>query len=599
MISNNVAQVTATRGGNARNNNAPDYTVPPEQKKVGSVYRVNPLGKRFKDGTDEKITDLKWKELDGIILGLTNGDVHALCDEDITYPHDYAVLDADTLDAVLVNLKKAGHLLKAHTQKMVKYWRSFAHFLESTGRCIREEYFTKDAILSCGIQLRALEDSKDSKDALTKLPKLTDLTDPLAWFDAAIKVFAQLIGDKNLPLGYIVRHEVDVEPDPRDDNSRIIPGKCYSRKHGLLQNKLIARRTHNDGVYNNNNVVVYNHMITALSGTSYESILKEHATTKDGCAIWLALIANHGGEERWEKSYAQFLKGLSRSWKSFATVTLGTHIGNLKIIFDPMDLACKYTSHTPLTQREKVLHLLDSLDNNDPDVIATIANIWADLPGVGSDFQACCSLLIPVDPIEAKITKSGSKRSFDAMVSATLLSGRGSTGVDLCWYPNAKFKALPQNQKDELQKWRKTPEGVAALKDSKKKHRIEMAKAKLAKQAKQNKSNGGRGNGKGNNDAKKEKWDKAVKKTAVLMVKIAAKERAAELAKRHEDAREIASILKEEQQPADGGAKVAAAKKGAITFAAFDQREAALCSILGKLDAKDFKLFKSNKKSRS
>ena len=138
-------------------------------------------------------------------------------------------------------------------------------------------------------------------------------------------------------------------------------------------------------------------MSTALSGTSYELILKEHETTKDGRAVWLALIANHGGEERWEKSYAQLLKGLSRSWKSSATVTLATHIGNLKIIFDRMDLACKYTSHTPLTQHKKVLHLLDSPDNNDPDVKATIANIWADLPGVGSDFQTCCSLLIPVN----------------------------------------------------------------------------------------------------------------------------------------------------------------------------------------------------------
>ena len=220
--------------GNARNNNAPDCTVLPEQKKVGSVYRVNPLGKRFKDGTDEKITETKWKELDGTILGLTSGDVHALCNANITHPHDYVVLGADTLDEVLANLMKAGHPLKAHGQKMVKYWRCFALFLESTGLCIREEYFTKDAILSFGIQLRALEYSKDSKDAPTKLRKLTHLTDPLAWFDAANKVFAQLIGDRNLPLGYIVRHEVDVKPDPRDDNSRIIPGKCYSKKQGLL-----------------------------------------------------------------------------------------------------------------------------------------------------------------------------------------------------------------------------------------------------------------------------------------------------------------------------------------------------------------------------
>ena len=71
------------------------------------------------------------------------------------------------------------------------------------------------------------------------------------------------------------------------------------------------------------------------------------------------------------------------------------------------------------------------------------------------------------------------------------------------------------------------------MKDTNKKHRIEMAKAKAAKKAKKGNSNGGGGKRNGNKDAKKEKWDKAVKKAAVLMVKTVAKERTAELAKRH------------------------------------------------------------------
>ena len=53
--------------------------------------------------------------------------------------------------------------------------------------------------MSCGLQSSVLEDSKESKDAPTKLPKLTDSTDPLTWIDTAMKVFAQLTGDNNLP----------------------------------------------------------------------------------------------------------------------------------------------------------------------------------------------------------------------------------------------------------------------------------------------------------------------------------------------------------------------------------------------------------------
>ena len=120
-----------------------------------------------------------------------------------------------------------------------------------------------------------------------------------------------MTGDDNLPLGYIIRRDAIVDVDPRDDESKIIPGKCYSKKHGSLRNELIARRTHNDGVYDHNNVIVYNHMETALKGTKFASILTDFEKTKDGRAIWLALMKYHGGEERWEKSCATLNKALS------------------------------------------------------------------------------------------------------------------------------------------------------------------------------------------------------------------------------------------------------------------------------------------------
>ena len=51
--------------------------------------------------------------------------------------------------------------------------------------------------------------------------------------------------------------------------------------------------------------------------------------------------------------------------KSSEDITLESHVGDLRTIFESMDLACEHTSHTPLTDREKVLKLLDSLENND------------------------------------------------------------------------------------------------------------------------------------------------------------------------------------------------------------------------------------------
>ena len=98
-----------------------------------------------------------------------------------------------------------------------------------------------------------------------------------------------------------------------------------------------------------------------------------------------------------------------------------------------MDLACEHTCHTPLTDREKVKKLLDSIENNDHMLTAHIANINSDLRGLGSNFQDTVSHLMLADPVEKRLTKSGgTKRAYDAVVSGTQLAGRdAATGVDL------------------------------------------------------------------------------------------------------------------------------------------------------------------------
>ena len=46
----------------------------------------------------------------------------------------------------------------------------------------------------------------------------------------------------------------------------------------------------------------------SISNEQWMSIAKEQEKTSDGRAVWLALTANHGGEERWEQCYAKLFK---------------------------------------------------------------------------------------------------------------------------------------------------------------------------------------------------------------------------------------------------------------------------------------------------
>ena len=67
LLNGIVSQVNAAneaRVPNPRNNAAPSYAVPPEQllnARTGDMEE-SPLGKRFQDGTDVKITNVQWKE---------------------------------------------------------------------------------------------------------------------------------------------------------------------------------------------------------------------------------------------------------------------------------------------------------------------------------------------------------------------------------------------------------------------------------------------------------------------------------------------------------------------------------------------------------
>ena len=62
LLAGIVAQINGGRAANARNNAAPNYAVPPEQVLNAATGDMedSPLGKRFQDGTDVKITDVQW-----------------------------------------------------------------------------------------------------------------------------------------------------------------------------------------------------------------------------------------------------------------------------------------------------------------------------------------------------------------------------------------------------------------------------------------------------------------------------------------------------------------------------------------------------------
>ena len=181
-----------------------------------------------------------------------------------------------------------------------------------------------------------------------------------------------------------------------------------------------------------------------------------------------------------------------KTWKSTGNITLTEHIASFRVTMSKITKACKHTTtNTPPTSREQVLTLLALIETTESFLQAHIAQINGDPNGKGSDFEETATHLMLADPVEKQ---HKSKQTKKVTISSSL-AGRGSTGVDLRWYPNAEFK-LSDDQRSELMEWRKTPEGESAMKRS-----LEEARTKR----KRTPNSGGRGGGNNNTPSKKQK----------------------------------------------------------------------------------------------
>ena len=74
-------------------------------------------------------------------------------------------------------------------------------------------------------------------------------------------------------------------------------------------------------------------------------------------------------------------------------------------------------------------------------------------------FERASCALIEVDPYK-RTQRASNTNAKPVNVSAIDFSaGRGTTGVDLRWYPCRDFLKLPANQKTELMEWTRTDAG--------------------------------------------------------------------------------------------------------------------------------------------
>jgi hypothetical protein len=404
--------------------------------------------------------------------------VLALKDEGITIPEDLIDFEDDDIDNMARNLGKIPTpntiRLSAICVKRLKIAAACARFYKSIGRDLSKSNMAYAVMSIFWKQWQALDTQKKSKDK-PSFPKMDRNTNILKWTEFAANAFDSIIGSRTAPLSYLIR----------PDKSRPYPlpplayGKPWSEAYGSIRNEMEFCLGHDHPVFDDDNQAMFNLIHDSLQGTQYGATINPYKRKKDGLGAWKALNDQHAGKDRWDaevKRESLFLT--SNIWKGNGSVTLSKHATKHRNAFISLETCSLHVDYQIPNERTRVKYLLDSIRAcTVPGVQARIASIEGDENGKRNDFEAAVTHLLPADPvIESNKNRRlpGNKQGVVAGIS--IQSGKGKSGVNLRWHPMKEYKALNDDQKEELKSWRNSNEGKAAIAASKKKYNDNKSK---------------------------------------------------------------------------------------------------------------------------
>jgi hypothetical protein len=412
----------------------------------------------------------------------TTAAVTALSMEGITIPEDLIDFEDDDIDNMSRNLSKIPTpntiRLSAICVKRLKIAAACARFYKSIGRDLSKHNMSYAVMSIFWKQWQALESQKKSSDK-TVLPKMDRNTSILKWTEAAANAFDSIIGSRNAPLSYVLRPDKN-RPDPLPP---LDVGKPWSETYGSIRNEMEFCLDHDHPVFDDDNRIIFNMLHDALQGSTFGATINPFKRKQDGMGAWRSLKEQHAGKDRWDaevKRETTFLT--TQIWKGNGSITLAKHSNKHRNAFISLETCAMHVDYQLPNERTRVKYLLDSIRTcNDAGVQARIANIEGDdtTNGKRNKFESTVTHLLPADPVvennnRKKANSNGNRQGVVA--SVTIQSGKGKSGVNLRWHPTKEYKALNDDQKDELKSWRNSKEGKDAIAASKKQYQDKKRK---------------------------------------------------------------------------------------------------------------------------
>lgn len=442
-------------------------------------------------------------------MGLSDRTYAQLKKEGIESPQDLLEFEAKGLERIFDNFRKPGtqeqvyltdqdkkdgkvtirptppYIVPAKSQARLLIARDAVEYYTRIGRVPTPSNMSMATLANFQRAFKALQTLIDGD--VPDVPKLPKGMSIMKWIDSFKLHLRSCYGVDGVPLAYVVRKVKLVEPTAPP----LLANQPFSEKHGSLIEELIARTSHQHPNFAVDDGVVFDKIESVLRNTPFYASIAPHRKGRTGCGALGSIESQYAGKASIEELVAKETDYLiNRKWTGQNNVTLQSHAGKHRSAFNNLVDANESVPVDLPNARTRVTYFLTSLDTKDPEVLASIAAVKKDDPGMREDFEEATAFIIPSCPV-AKKQKGRGKL---ANVSAAQGKGKGTatadmgnkkgpkTGVELRWHSGKEWRALTDDQRKELKEHReavvtksKGKRGGKASKESQKKFKTMVA----------------------------------------------------------------------------------------------------------------------------
>ena len=222
-------------------------------------------------------------------MGIPHVTVVQLQAEGITSVSDLTDFNKDSLQQLADNLRRPGgripdpnpaaqpgstiptppFIFGAKSQRRIAVACDLVNYYRTVGRDLTAANLQWNTVMrNFDVQWTALKEKKGEDSPET--PKISKALPVIKWTEAFQDFLNRKIGNRNIPLAYIIRDE----SNPPAVALLLAPGQPHSVEHGSVEAELIAQASHTHALFRNDNSDLYFLLEETTRSTPYAASIK-------------------------------------------------------------------------------------------------------------------------------------------------------------------------------------------------------------------------------------------------------------------------------------------------------------------------------------